>query len=356
MKKTCLILAVFMWSGITAVAQTKPRAGKSVLTQEPAGQMDAIVSELERRSIVFNLSRIGLRAYLPGEPIWRDKRTSELLLQLQQITQASDDRHEVFEAPNTTGVNRNIAATAAVFPDRSIRPASGDSNDWRLSGGVDTVGFSYGLCNGERFAKQKAPSSCTAFLVAPQVVATAAHCVRDSDDLRNLLFVFGFDCTSEENCRDTFNVCNIYQGIAVERKMTGNVDWALVKLDRTVVGRDPVIRRTSGTITSGTKLYMVGHAAGGPTKYINNGRLLTLMSDSFTADLDGFEHNSGSPVFNEATDELEGIFITAGDTFAPRDDKQCNITVVCGEACPAVAMSVAELPAVAVVGTKPVCP
>lgn len=246
----------------------------------------------------------------------------------------------------------NIKATAAILPEATLEPAMGTGVNWTLN--KKTMQATHVLCDGENFAKEDAPAVCTAFLVAPQVVATAGHCITSPGQLRDNVFVFGFDCISAGNCRDVFNVCDVYHGISIARQRSGNIDWALVRLDRAVTGRTPVVR-SSAAPPAGTELYMIGHAAGGPAKYIDNGHVLTAMADSFTTDLDGFEANSGSPVFETATDKLVGVFITAGATFTPRNDKVCNVTVTCGEACPGVVMNVDQLAAVGLVGTL-TCP
>ena len=91
---------------------------------------------------------------------------------------------------------------------------------------------------GETFASQPLGCFCSGVLVAPDIVATAGHCVKSTADLDHIRFVFGFRMVDDDTARTTFPDDDVYRGTKViGRKLTPDrTDWALVRLDRPVVG------------------------------------------------------------------------------------------------------------------------
>ena len=57
----------------------------------------------------------------------------------------------------------------------------------------------------------------------------------------------------------------------------------------------------------------MGHPSGLPLKYADGARVFETENDYFSTNLDTFGGNSGSPVFNADTLEVEGILVR-GDT------------------------------------------
>jgi tetratricopeptide (TPR) repeat protein len=158
----------------------------------------------------------------------------------------------------------------------------------------------------------------TVFLIGKQLVLTAAHCICDPSTgivsrikLAGLLVIFGFQMQSSDQLQDTFEQRDVYHIDAVWNYMfKKNVaDWAIVKLDREVEGRDLLTFADSSTIRFQTQLYMLGHPLGLPLKLTMGAevkeRIKTKKTHEikeeeaplFEADLDAFAGNSGSPVF-----------------------------------------------------------
>lgn len=82
----------------------------------------------------------------------------------------------------------------------------------------------------------------------------------------------------------------------VKGKSTFGEDIALIRLDRAVTDREPLV--LSGTVPAlGEKLSMVGYPLGLPAK-VSSGKTLEYGQDFFRTDLDVASGNSGSPVLN----------------------------------------------------------
>ena len=105
----------------------------------------------------------------------------------------TDDRREVFEAEAVYQKVANSTAVVVTTSDFYI-PSSG--NIWlRNISYTDKIRGTLGapLCRSERFREQPAPGYCSAFLVAPDLVATAGHCINQRYTCDDIRFVFGYE-------------------------------------------------------------------------------------------------------------------------------------------------------------------
>ena len=57
-------------------------------------------------------------------------------------------------------------------------------------------GDALNLCKEERFREQPIGAFCSGFLVGPDLIVTAGHCIKNSNDLANTRFVFGYRMNS----------------------------------------------------------------------------------------------------------------------------------------------------------------
>jgi len=174
------------------------------------------------------------------------------------------------------------------------------------------------LCVDERFYSQPVGASCTGFLVAADIVVTAGHCV-NADTLGNVRFVFGYRMTNATTAVTTFPKADVYSGSQlIGRKLddvTGE-DWAIVRLDRVVAGVTPLKFRRQGQIPDSSELYVIGFPSGLPCKVAANAKVSENANGLvFASNLDTYAGNSGSPVFNRITHEVEGILVRGGKDF-----------------------------------------
>ncbi|MBX2988694.1 MAG: trypsin-like peptidase domain-containing protein [Bdellovibrionaceae bacterium] len=194
---------------------------------------------------------------------------------------------------------------------------------------TDTMADNIGLCADETWARQQSLYvSCTGFLIAPDLLVTAGHCMLNSGRARRTVtpqcsdFTWLFDFTQEaagdqpatsgleaERFYDCAEVIEAAHDSVTDAK-TGAIDFrddfALIRLQRPVRDRAP-LTWASRRPQVGDKLSMVGHPFGGSQRF-STGRVLNLEKNYDRANLDAFPGNSGSPVFNEAG-EVTGLLV-----------------------------------------------
>ena len=188
----------------------------------------------------------------------------------------------------------------------------------------------YQLCGSEPFVNQPLGCFCSGFLVAPNVVATAGHCVKSAQDLAGIRFVFGFRMNDAQTARTMFPADDVYAGASlIGRQLAADgTDWALVRLDRPVAGRAPVPVRTSSKISGTARLFVIGHPCGLPQKYAPGAQVRdNSPAPFFVANLDTYGGNSGSPVFNATNYKVEGILVRGENDFVTNGT--CYVSLVC---------------------------
>ncbi len=180
------------------------------------------------------------------------------------------------------------------------------------------------LCPSEKFATQKGPMKCTGLLIGPKTLLTAGHCAIDPEFCENSAWIFNYTDENGENikAKDIFFCKKL-----LSPSMTSELDYALIELDRLPVGRHPLEYRKSGNITEGEELVIIGHPDGVPLKIANNASVRSNELDStfFVANLDSFDRNSGSPVFNSVTKKVEGILVRGDDDYVWDSIKECFV-------------------------------
>jgi hypothetical protein len=223
-----------------------------------------------------------------------------------------DDRKDHYEITEVR-VADNTESTVALFDAADVV----DNGDGTSSLPAGTFQVAQRLCASERFKDQPCGAFCSGFLVAPDLVATAGHCVdpRYLGDPTRLRFVFGYRMSGPLS--PTLRVPNtdVYRGtgLVAHRLTEGATDWAVVRLDRSAAGRPALPLRREGRIADGAPVYVLGHPCGLPLKYAPGATVRRNAAPAcFTANLDTYGGNSGSPVFS-ATHEVEGILVR-GDT------------------------------------------
>lgn len=197
-----------------------------------------------------------------------------------------------------------------------------------------------GICEGERFDNQITAANCSGFLVAPDLLVTAGHCVRSQRDCDNNAWVFGYGIDSGvayTSGERTFEVdqqnvyyCEEILEMDLTRETGG--DHALIRLSSEVVDRGPLKFRTEGKVEDLTHLVVIGHPTGLPTKvaagaWVRENRNPTF----FVANLDTFGGNSGSAVFDMNTGLVEGILVRGEQDYVFDASRGCRVPKVCDE-------------------------
>jgi hypothetical protein len=215
----------------------------------------------------------------------------------------TDTRQDVYQLTGQTRADAD--STVALFPAASVS----DRGDGTSSTLTVPYGQSNHLCPSERFWAQPSGSACSGVLVGEDVIATAAHCIV-GEPMTAFSYVFGYHMRDATTPELIINNTDIYQAREVLAWHLDNKasDWALIRLDRPVVGHRIAPVRQAGTISKGQPVHAIGYPLGLPAKLAPG----TVHSNTDTAlftSIPSYPGNSGSPVFNSTTHALEGLLI-----------------------------------------------
>lgn len=252
---------------------------------------------------------------------WGERKTIQ-----RKVVYGDDDRQDIYQVTNEALLRMSQGTCALVSPFNIDRQADGR---YRLSG--TALGAARDLCASEPFREQPTAAFCSGFLVSQDVVATAGHCV-PADGCDGTAFVFDYKMINSTTAKMVLERDNVYFcEEVVGHRLSGGVDYALVRLDRPVAGRQPVAIRRSGRVPDRTPLVMVGHPSGLPQKIAGGARVRDNSASShFVANTDSYGGNSGSPIFNELTSEVEGILVRGVADYVPEGN--CYVSNQCSDA------------------------
>ncbi len=194
-----------------------------------------------------------------------------------------------------------------------------------------------------RFRSQPTLGGCSGFLIAPNIMVTAGHCISsDQHEINDGELLFHKANRDKQN-QLKYNTMNWVLDYTNDLSMTkkyqdgsayyvttiptskqygvkkvlvsildykNKIDYAIVMLDRET-DRDPFRFRTGAKVAKGDNLAMIGAPAGLPLK-LSDGAKVTINSAGtwFGTNLDAFGGNSGGPVYNTAgLNMIEGILV-----------------------------------------------
>jgi alpha-tubulin suppressor-like RCC1 family protein/V8-like Glu-specific endopeptidase len=237
---------------------------------------------------------------------------------------SSDDRQDAYSYANPSWAAQSLQHSAAMV--RTERLNTTDPQNVRFN--APTLGQQEKLCSDERFVNQLVAASCSATLIAPDLVLTAGHCF-DAHPCEKVSFVFGYAMQEQAALRQV-TAQDVYACAEVlVQQWEGGYDHAVARLDRPVVGRTPaVIRPGYHPVEVGAPLVLEGYPTGLPLKIADNARVLDARAailDYFATDVDGLRGNSGGGVFLQQTGELVGIHVrgAAANDYCS-SDAACN--------------------------------
>ena len=240
------------------------------------------------------------------------------------------DRYEVGAAPLRALMDNTVAVMSA----SALTPSGGG---WRIATS-STLATAQLVCLSEPYRDQPTTAYCTGFPVATDKIVTAGHCI-NATNCGSTRFVFGYHMLDANTANDTVGADDVY-GCAeiLERQETATADYAVVRLDRPLTGHDALDFRRSGSAPVGTALFVIGHPSGLPSK-LAGGASVRANSNSayFEANLDTYGGNSGSPVFNATTLQVEGILVRGNTDYVTviEGGQQCRVSNVCPDGgCP----------------------
>ena len=231
-----------------------------------------------------------------------------------------DDRKEVKDA---YGYKDFVRATAVMISKKNIK--NNEFYTWSLR---DLLKIKFGTDKFDenvKFLDQPTISSCTGFLIAPEILVTAGHCLRSKEDVSK--FVWVFDYTNEKKFIDgkrlrfkPENIFEVKQVIASAFNKNTKDDYAILRLNK-ASDRAPYRFRTSGKVLQNTDINTIGSPTGLPLKFSTNAVVVDNSPFNwFKSDIDSFPGNSGGPVFDQ-NGFIEGILVRGAMEYSQADDR-----------------------------------
>ncbi len=200
----------------------------------------------------------------------------------------------------------------------------------------ETLGESLALCSNQRFYNQINPAVCTGFLIAPDILVTAGHCISEASECSNHKWVFGFtDESNQLTSNQVYTCTDVIKQELVDLGNDSGPDYAVLRLDRPVVGATPLKYRSFGKVSDNSDLMVIGHPSGLPMKTSDAGQVRSNSNESyFVTNLDTFGGNSGSPVIDIETGTVEGILVRGETDYVwgvDTDGDTCRKVKECAE-------------------------
>jgi V8-like Glu-specific endopeptidase len=254
----------------------------------------------------------------------------------------------------TDSQRRAADASAALVKSNQFSPLADGA--YRLpSGNVIDGPTGRGLCTPaqaqtqkvpfEPFYDQANPGFCSSFKIAKNLIATAGHCITSSSDCASTKVVFGFRITNDNQHPEAhIAAANIYscQKLIDGKEQSVGPDWRIIQVDRDIEAPQVELHQASPPpdIMKGDGVTVVGYPLGLPVKIADGATIRSVNTEFFVANLDTYEGNSGSAVFNTSALLagrllVEGILVRGENDFAMSSpcfaSKRCPIDGCRGE-------------------------
>jgi len=234
------------------------------------------------------------------------------------IIYGKDNRKDTFETDSA--LFKQLAhSTAAQIAKENIKIVGSNAE---LRG--PSLGDVFRLCSKERFRHQPFIASCSGFLVAPDIIATAGHCFQTGDSCKQYHWVFNYKVNEATQTNITVDASDVYKcKEVIKASLTKTTDFALIRLDRKVEGVSPV-KIPKELPKLGTPVVLIGHPSGLPQKITDGGKINAVSATEIKANVDAFQINSGSGVFDATTGDLLGILVRGQTDYRTNEKLRCT--------------------------------
>lgn len=246
------------------------------------------------------------------------------------VIYGSDDRQDYYQAD----ANWKLKADATVA---LIRTSSLEQQGATTLIKTQPYGKTMLLCPTEPYFDQEIAAVCSGFLVTPDTIVTAGHCIPSQKECDAMNFIFGFRLDAAGDQPRSVPTDHVFrcQQLVYSVITPAGEDFAVAKVDRSVTFATPLTLRRHGSAGAGENMRVIGHPGGLPVKVAGGAAVRAVNGDFLVASLDTYGGNSGSAVFNESTGEVEGILVRGEEDFifqnGCRVSKRCDVAACRGE-------------------------
>ncbi|CAL2077057.1 serine protease [Tenacibaculum sp. 190524A05c] len=251
------------------------------------------------------------------------------------IKYSKDNRTEVQFTNNDT-IRKNSNGIVLIVNNSLLKKSTNNSFKLETTNLVDDPMIK--SCDSERFVKQPSiaykHTTCTGFIVGKNVLITAGHCILSNADLMNKAFILDYRLNNDESKNIVIKKSQIITGKKVQRvgKNKKGLDYAIIRTNEEMDKSRILNLNWNSKIEVNQALYTIGHPLGLPQKLADKAWVTKNNNPYiFNANLDTFAGNSGGPVFNRNTHEVEGFLLSGGQDYKFKDKSQtCRIVNTCG--------------------------
>lgn len=251
-----------------------------------------------------------------------------------EVIYGQDDRREPYAYPARSQPHVWARSSAMLIGTWSLHAEGSGfvlATTGTLGESMRTIGLP--LCPEEPFQDQPVfAGPCSAFLVAPDAVITAGHCMRATEMCPHVAFAFGVGYDRRARDPSRLGADDVYFCKEVLERVVDHVgaDYALVRVDRPVIGRAPLPLRRAGKIADEEELVLIGNPLSLPTKIAAGGKVLdNAPAPFFKASTDAYGGGSGSAVIGAHSGLVEGLVARGERSFMENVD--CWVSMVCPE-------------------------
>jgi len=205
-----------------------------------------------------------------------------------RVIYGNDDRRDLYEVGDPQLLERADAVALVAARASLDSGCTGSGGQCTITSSAYADYFLPPVCANEPYIDQTTAGFCSAFLIGPNLVATAGHCI-DVFSCDTTAFVFGYAKYAATEAPMTEGLDTYFCRCIVDHTLTATgADHAVVLLDRAVEGRTPMPVMDSGPLELNQDLVLMGHPVGLPLKIDDGGEIKQLFSDYFDANVDAY--------------------------------------------------------------------
>lgn len=288
-------------------------------------QKDSLTTDLEN---VMSLDSLIGRS--PASFVDLSEYSSEDLFRFMEAFVKDDNRKDYFLV-NKQEVKDNFKGVAVVMFKKQIKEG-GIFKSRQLSEKEFKVGTkTYSGCSTNKYFEQFILAQCTAFAISRWHIVTAGHEI-NKKNFRDYEFVFDMIVEGESNFPNKILSSNRFRPLKIEKHKylkDSGLDYTILRVDKPI----PVDRILKVNLNYPfdklSRIYTIGAAEGLPLKYAPDGFIDQVVGDKLlSTDLNVFEGNSGSPVFNQQH-EVIGMILSGKEKHFLNRKTMCVSTNSC---------------------------